>query len=87
MLIDSVTTALSISCSKSEYTMVSGVAILGSLVLAGGSVGYFTFPAMMSMIIGSLINLSENGMVYPLYMNPPFPATSSFRLYEIANPR
>lgn len=67
--------------------MVSGVAILGSLILAGGSVGYFTFPTMISMVIGSLINLSENGMVYPIYMNPAFSAKSIIRLYEIANPR
>lgn len=67
--------------------MVSFLTILGALALAGGSVGYFMFPLGLNMGIKSFINLKENGMVYPIFMKPPFGGRSEFRLFAIRNPR
>lgn len=67
--------------------MISLVTLFGSLALAGGGVGYFIFPMGLSTGIKSLINLKEGGMVYPVYMEPPFTTTTEFRLYAITNPR
>lgn len=67
--------------------MVAMMAILGTLALAGGGIGYFTVPAGLRAGLKMNINLKENGQVYPLYMNPPFPSTSVFYIYEIKNPK
>lgn len=61
--------------------------ILGSLAAAGGGIGYFAFPLGLNIGVKSMINLKENGMIYPLYMNPPFGTKSEFRLFSIQNPK
>lgn len=67
--------------------MISFLTIAGALALVGGSVGFFTFPMGVKMGIKMAINLKENGMVYPIYMTPPFPTKSTFYLFAIKNPR
>lgn len=67
--------------------MVSILAIIGSLALVGGSIGYFTFPMSLSYGLTNMINLKSDGMVFPLYSDPHFPSTTTFYIYEIANPR
>lgn len=67
--------------------MVSILTIVGTLALVGSSIGYFTFPAAVKMGVDSMINLAENGMVYPGYMNPPIPSQATYHIYAIKNPR
>lgn len=67
--------------------MVSFLTVLGVLGLSGGLAGYFVFPMGMEFGVKSMINLGENGLVYPKYMNPPFKSTASYYIYEIKNPR
>lgn len=67
--------------------MVSFLAIFGVLGLVGGSINYFVYPTTLKMGLDAMINLSENGMVYPAYMNPPFPLNSTYYIYEVLNPR
>jgi len=72
---------------KIEEDMVAVITILSSLSLVGGAIGYFAFPTIVASAVKSLINLSENGMVYPLYMDPPFATQSRFYLFDVTNPR
>lgn len=67
--------------------MVSAMMLLGLVGLVGGGINYFTFPLGLKMGLRSFINLGKNGMVYPVYMNPPFHSNSTYYLYEITNPR
>lgn len=67
--------------------MFSLVTLAGAMALVGGTVGFFAFPKGLSMGLKSALNLAETGMVYPLYMSPPFPTSSVFHLYAIKNPR
>lgn len=68
------------------FVMVSLLNLFGVLGITGGLLGYFGFPMGLKMGVNSLLNLSENGMVYPLYMKPPFPSNASYYLYEVVNP-
>lgn len=67
--------------------MVSALSIVGFVGVFGALIGYFTFPMAIKFGITYFVNLSQNGMVYPLYMNPPFPSIAAYYLYEITNPR
>lgn len=67
--------------------MVSFLTIAGTMALMSGSIGYLIFPMALTFGVKQAINLAENGLVYPLYMNPPFATRSSFHLYAIRNPR
>lgn len=67
--------------------MVNVVTILGVLGLVGGGLNYFIYPTTLKMGLDAFINLKEGGMVYPAYMEPPFPSNSSYFIYEITNPR
>lgn len=67
--------------------MVSVITILGLLGLVGGGMNYFTFPIGLKVGLDTFINLKESGMVFPAYMNPPFPSNSTFYICEITNPR
>lgn len=67
--------------------MVSVLMILGSMALVGGGVSYFGFPMGVMMAIKMMINLKENGMVFPLYMDPPVGTLSKYSLFAIKNPR
>lgn len=66
---------------------VGFVSILAALAVVGGGVSYFTFPVGLKAGLEQAINLKENGMVYPLYMNPPFGSTTLFKIFSIKNPK
>lgn len=70
-----------------EEEMVSFIGIAALMAIVSGSVGYFTFPMGLSMGLKSAVNLAKNGPVFPVYMNPPFPAHSQFHLFAVTNPR
>lgn len=63
------------------------VTLMGAMAIAGGGLTYVTFPMGLEFGIKSQINLKESGMVYPTYVNPPFATESSYRIYEVKNPR
>jgi hypothetical protein len=67
--------------------MFSLVGLMGAMMALGGSVGFFAFPAGLSMGIKMFVNLAEKGMVYPLYMKPPVGPASSYYLFHIKNPK
>lgn len=67
--------------------MVSIITIIGLLALIGGLSGFITFPFGVKMGVKYSVNLAKNGPVYPLYMSPPFPTRSEFRLFAITNPK
>lgn len=65
-------------------SLVTGLALLAAI---GGPIGYSTFPAAVKFGIGLFINLKEGGMLFPTYMNPPFPSEAAFYLFEVKNPK
>lgn len=67
--------------------MVSLITIVGALALVGGGASYYGLPKGLEMVIPSIINLKENGMVYPIFMNPPFPSIAQYYVYELMNPK
>lgn len=67
--------------------MVAMLALLGAMMAVGCGTGYFITPKAIEFLVPKLINLAENGMVYPIYMAPPFPMKSRYYLYEIKNKR
>lgn len=66
--------------------MVAILTAFLALTAIGGGVGYFVFPVGLKMGIKQAINLKENGMVYPVYVKPPFKSRSEFHLFAITNP-
>lgn len=67
--------------------MVNFLTLVGALGLFGGGIGYFAVPASISLSISYFLNLSESGLLFSLYMNPPFGMKSKFMLLAITNPR
>jgi len=67
--------------------MVSLVSVVGLWAFSGGLLGYFFYPLGVRLGVKWVMNLAENGMVYPAYMKPPFPSESRFYLFAIENPR
>ena len=61
--------------------------ILGAMALVGGGVSYVGFPMGLKFGIEKAVNLKEGGMVYPLYMNPPFASSTTFKIFSITNPK
>lgn len=60
---------------------------MGALALVGSSIGYFILPSAVKFGVGSMINLAENGMVFPAYMAPPVPSQAVYYIYTIKNPK
>lgn len=67
--------------------MVSLVNVFGVIGITGDLLGYFGFPVGLKMGIESMLNLDRNGMIYPVYMKPPFPTNATYYLYEVLNPK
>lgn len=67
--------------------MVNLVTLVGTLAFVGGGLGYLLFPMGIKLGIGYFLNLSEDGLVYPTYMNPPFKPASRFWIYAVKNPK
>lgn len=67
--------------------MISMLTLVGALALVSSSIGYFILPTVVEMGVTLMINLSEGGMIYPAYMNPPVPSVAPFHLYSIKNPK
>lgn len=73
--------------SSEPRTMINLLTLLGTLAIAGNGIGYFTVPGAVRLGIGQLLNLKENGMVFPQYVKPPFAGKSEFYIYAIKNPK
>jgi hypothetical protein len=68
--------------------MVVLLTIIGTFALVGGSLGYVGLPYVLSTSIKSMINLAENGMLFPKYINSKGTQgmVTSYYLFAITNP-
>lgn len=65
--------------------MVSALALIGALMTVGSGVGYYVIPGSFKMMLPKVLNLAEDGMLFPVYKEPPFALSSRYYLYEVKN--
>lgn len=65
--------------------MVATLTILGAMMAAGSGTSYFTVQKSIEMILPKVINLAPNGMVYPMFIAPPFKLRSRYFVFELLN--
>lgn len=63
------------------------VTLAGYLMLAGSVGWYLTMPTILRFSVRSLINLKEDGLVFPQYKTPPYHSDVAFYFYHVKNPR
>lgn len=65
--------------------MVATLTLLGALMAVSAGGAYFTMPKSIEMLLPKFVNLDKNGMVYPMYIAPPFALKSRYFVFEIVN--
>lgn len=65
--------------------MVATLTILGALMAVSAGGAYFTMPKSIEIMLPKFVNLDKNGMVYPMFVAPPFALKSRYYVFEIVN--
>lgn len=65
--------------------MVSWFTLVAALTAGGGLLATFALPSGLEFMLPNFLNLKQSGVVYPMFVNPPFKLRSSYYLFEIKN--